>query len=214
MWKLLGTQAVVTLLALWVFPAQAVLMDYIFTGYTTGSFGGIPYSNALVTLNLYADTANIVTLQSGLATTLSLDGSSATVTVDGIGTGTFTTTKRVFVTTVSGSPQFSAVGFSRGGTSGYDMWDFDSSAFASYNLGPLATISGLNNSNGAGIDEPTTFGDFIDTFPTIVYPATFTAIAVPEPSAGPLFAASAVMGLIALRVTRIQKPSPFPPSQD
>ena len=27
MWKLLGTQAVVTLLALWAFPAQAVLMD-------------------------------------------------------------------------------------------------------------------------------------------------------------------------------------------
>ncbi len=106
-WKVRSTQLAVSLLTLWVFRAQAVPMDYIFSGYTSGTFGGIPFNNARVTLDLYADTDNILDIQLGPGSgrTLAIVGSSATVTVDGIGTGTFTTPKCVFDTTFFSYPQ-------------------------------------------------------------------------------------------------------------
>jgi hypothetical protein len=165
--------AVTCALCLSARTAQADPIRFEFTGVGTGSLAGKTFTNAPFFINLYGDTANITRPSSDV---YSLEGSS-NFNIEGIGSGDFTQSTRVFSNVGNRT-----VGFSRGSSSGSsDLVNLTDPAFAGYDLTrPLALVRE---------EDPTAVSQF-NNISTSLGLLTFTAIdvvtfrAVPEPSAG------------------------------
>ena len=71
----------------WVAPAEAIPITYTESATASGSLGGVPFSNALVTIRLTGDTANVMPFV--LWPSILLNVGTATVTIAGLGVATF-----------------------------------------------------------------------------------------------------------------------------
>ena len=101
----------------------------VFTDVTTasGTIGSTSFTNELITISAVADTSNILPFGGGF----SLDNSSASVTIGSLGTFTFITGTRFFVSQTSVPP---TVGFSHSSL-GIDLIEGPmNSAFSSWNM--------------------------------------------------------------------------------
>ena len=155
--------------------ASAAIITYKHEGTGAGSIGGTAFSASAFTITATADTANI---QSCGGVCLSNDHLSATITIDGVGTFTFSTGTRTFFNNDN------VVGFSRASTGGADLFNGPTSALLSgwnmaTSIGPIqGTGSLLQWSNTPVIN---TDGGVLN-FTSSTGPAIFTATVVPEPS--------------------------------
>jgi hypothetical protein len=154
-------------------PALADSVTYTETDVATGSLGGTSFSDALVTITLLGDTSTSTT---GIFGALEVFG-PATVTVDGIGTASFTDSLAAFDTSI-----FGAAGIldSSLGPYGLDVLDTIDPTFGTYDLttdvGPISGFSLFNADSGFA----TTDGNFVLTSDSGT--STFSALtAVPEP---------------------------------
>jgi hypothetical protein len=86
-------------------PAPATQIIYQLTGVASGTLGGTPFTNVLVTETLIGDTAN-VTAAAGLCPTCLVNlGTTTTVNIPGIGTATVTDPDGIFSSVTSVTPQ-------------------------------------------------------------------------------------------------------------
>lgn len=157
-------------------PALADSATYTETTVASGSLGGASFSDALVTITLFGDTSTSTT---GIFGALEVSG-PATVTVDGIGTASFTDSLAVFDNQPYGvAGIFDSSLF-------LDVLDTTDPAFGTYdlttNIGPITDSSLFNPDDGSCSSAcfATTDGNFVLTNSGT---STFSAsTAVPEPS--------------------------------
>jgi hypothetical protein len=134
--------------------------------------GGQGFTNASFTITSTADTAQITNPFPGI---ISVPNLTATVTVSGLGTGTFTNE-----TTTVDNQVFMRVGISDLGL-GLAILFIDNAAFGSYDLtssiGPLTGPTAINS----GQLFPTTAGNFsLTSVPSATFQATLQGL--PEPA--------------------------------
>jgi hypothetical protein len=154
-------------------PALADGVTYTETDVASGSLGGASFSDALVTITLLGDTSTSTT---GIFGALEVFG-PATVTVDGIGTASFTDSLAAFDSPIVGS---AGILDSSLAPFGLDVLDTMDPTFGTYDLttdvGPISGFSLFNADSGFA----TTDGDFVLTSDSGT--STFSALtAVPEP---------------------------------
>ena len=160
-------------------PALADSATYTETTVASGSLGGASFSDALVTITLLGDTSTSTT---GIFGALEVFG-PATVTVDGIGTASFTDSLAVFDNQPYG---VAGIFDSSVGAIGLDVLDTTDPAFGTYdlttNIGPITDSSLFNPDDGScSACFATTDGNFALTSTSGT--STFSAsTAVPEPS--------------------------------
>lgn len=153
-------------------PALADGATYTETAVASGSLGGASFSDALVTIMLFGDPSTSTT---GFFGALEVFGPS-TVTVEGIGTASFTDSLAVF-----DNPTFGGAAGILDSSLVLDVLDTIDATFGTYDLttdiGPITGSSAFNPDSGFG----TTDGNFVLTSNSGT--STFSAsIAVPEPS--------------------------------
>lgn len=150
---------------------HAAPIMYTETATATGLLGSRSFTNSLITLVATADTINVANA-GGVFFLVTND--LATVTVQGIGTATFTIATETFSNQMVG-----AVGISRQDT-GFDILDTFNGIFISYNLqSSLGPVSGTAAFN-PGSDFATTLGNFRLT--SVSGPVTFQATIIAEPA--------------------------------
>jgi hypothetical protein len=160
----------------------------------SGTLGSSSFNDALVTLTLSGDTANVTGVSGFFSNTVG----AFKVTVAGIGTATFTDSLEVFDNHLNAFAGFEDL------TAFADVLDTRDATFVSYDLttsiGPVTNSSLIN----PGQHFNTTLGQLI--FDSAAADSTFTAVTsstVPEP-AGLTLAGLAVVGLARYR--RWRKP--------
>lgn len=155
----------------------------------SGSLDGTSFTLQTVTLALTADTSGINNLGGGFFTDLG----TATVSVSGGGTDTFTDSMEVFVAQLSGVAGISD------NTNLSEVLDVYNAGFATYalntSIGPLS-----GGTFGAVSSYATTGGTFQFTSPLNVdHPASFTADIASLPEPGTLSLIGAGIGLLMVR---------------
>lgn len=179
--------AVLVLLVVGVTPAQAELITFTFSGTASGSLGSQSFTNAQFTITSTADTDQVALLAPGV---LFVPNSVATVTVFGLGTGTFT-----IPTTTVDNQNLSRVGIAAPVQNQAILFE-DNPAFATYDLTtPIGPLAGPAVFNPFIARFATTAGDFsLTAVPSVSFQATGTQ-AVPEPASLTL-AGIAALGLL------------------
>ena len=152
------------------------ITTYTESSMASGSLGSTSFSNALVTINLLGNTSTVLTVSPGIFE----DSGAATVTVQGIGTATFTDSLVVFDN--DHVVQFCPCVGIFDSTLLLDVLDTRNSAFGTYglttNIGPITGSSLFN----PGKSFATTDGKFVLSSSSTGN-STFTATtAAPEPS--------------------------------
>ena len=141
----------VLLVAFWVLllgiRIQAEPILYTFSGTGTGTFDEQGFTNASFTIGVFADTTNV----ESSTCQYSVAGTKSAISVNGVGLGFFTTTKKVIRSnSYPGSSYYN----------GDDLLDFADNIFADYDLqtsfGPTADMECQPGT--LAINEPTTFG--------------------------------------------------------
>jgi len=157
----------------------------------SGSLGGTPFTDALITLTANADTANVTNTFSGQL--FLVNNASTTVDVAGIGPGIFT---EVITTSVYHPNQTAGISDPSAG-----ILDVVNPVFATYDLTTsVGPVSGSAHFN-IGLVFPTTAGNFeIDSTSG---QGTFQATSVPEPATLTLTA----IGAFGLLFYRLQRPA-------
>jgi len=189
------TVVALTIMLCGAWPAKAMIITYTDQATGSGMLGTTAFTGALVTVTLTGDTTNVVSVSSTYANPVG----TATVSVSGIGTGTFSNQMQAFVNQTS-SP--AAVGISQVITIpfGVSVLDTLNAAFSTYDLttsiGPISGSPFINS----GTTFDTTLGSFSLTS---VGNSTFTATtrttsAVPVPSTM-LLLGSGLIGLAGWR---------------
>lgn len=150
-----------------VTPARAEPITYTIQATATGTLGQTRYTNALITLTFTGNTDDVTSA----GTLFQISTGTTTVTVDGIGTATFT--DKMAVNDVQPLSQVGITDL----TNSNDVLDVLNPAFATYQLktsiGPISSETPLWE---PGIGYNTTRGVFvIDNLPGN---ATFTAVTV------------------------------------
>jgi len=174
--------------------AIAAPITIIQTGSGTGSLGDTPFSNALFTITAHGNTD---AREFDGFDVYSITHTSATIEIEGLGTYSFLSGTRTFVT-----QSLALAGLSRPPIDGFDLYYAPTdSAFATWDmLTSIATISGGSELLQWGVEEVVTSGgvlDFLNGSPE----GTFQAI-VPEPSSIVL-SAFAFIGLAAFARRRL-----------
>jgi PEP-CTERM motif len=159
-------------------PALADGATYTETAVASGSLGGASFSDALVTITLVGDTSTLTT--DPLFGALEVFG-PATVTVEGIGTASFTDSLAVF----DNQPYGVAGIFDSSLVS--DVLDTTDPAFGTYdlttNIGPITAASLFNPDDGScSACFATTDGNFVLTSQNSGTSTFSASTAVPEPS--------------------------------
>lgn len=164
-------------------PALADSVTYTETAVASGSLGGASFSDALVTITLVGDTS---TLTTGIFGALEVFG-PATVTVEGIGTASFTDSLAVI-----DNPTFGSAGIldssSSLGPFGLDVLDTIDPTFGTYdlttNIGPITGSSLFNPDDGSCSSAcfATADGNFLLTSQNSGTSTFSASTAVPEPS--------------------------------
>ena len=168
----------------WVTPLEAAPITYTETTTGTGVLNGTPFTNALVTIKFFGDTANVGPFGQGCALCLVNHASSGTVTVAGVGTDTFKDPLGILgfpflspdlnnmagVAFIDAAPQ----------TSGLLIIATINNGLLPYDLrGPFGPITGAAGSPNNTTTYSTMLGNFQWTsFPEV---STFTATVAPVP---------------------------------
>jgi hypothetical protein len=126
--------------------AQAEIITYIETAPAGGSIGGTPFSGQL-TLTFIADTNNVVVVPPGVSEVF---GSSASVTISGVGTASFT--DPTLIARIKGGPAFVQLSdFAQG-----EIMSTSNNIFNSYDLkSSIGPISGLQSFDPAFVYNTT-----------------------------------------------------------
>jgi hypothetical protein len=177
--------------------AHAASVTYVETTTASGSLGGSSFTNALVTMTAIADTANVMPIP--LFNALGVDDESATVSIAGLGTATFTGTAGTHFFVNHGSLGVSpTVGLAAGSIAAprADILDVTNPVFSTYGLTTsFGPVSGTTSGGGGGaFSFATSSGPlFFDAFTAA---GTFQATVVPEPSSLVLTGIAAVAGMV------------------
>lgn len=197
---LYAVQAALVLLCLSV-AAQADLITCTFTSSGSGRLAGTPFLDSNFTITAVADNANRYVPPANeyfpSAIIYSIDNTSASITIEGLGTYTFLTATRIFNNLSNGS-----VGFSRAGDSPWDIFDIQNvPALCSWDmLTSFAPISVGSSYMQWREPDVYTSGGLLE-FESSSKPSTFTATVVPEPlSSITLFCG--VCGLVSLALNK------------
>lgn len=168
-----------------VSPVKADGITYSLTTTASGTFAESSFTNALVTVTLTGDTAN-VTAGPPPYTSLLVNPGSATVSVSGFGTGTFTDSI-VIVNTFSGNPGVVFVDTTSTLTGIVGQLG---SAFSTYDLrgafGPLTGSGGVASGSAVTPKFATTGGELTWAIGQSLGTSTFTAVVTPVPEPGTL----------------------------
>jgi hypothetical protein len=169
---------------------QAGPITYTLTTTASGTLGASSFTNALVTVTLTGDTSN-VTAGPDPFNDLLVNPGSATVSVSGLGTATFTGSIEIISTfndlTLFGVPAVLIAQLDNpAGTSVTGILVQTGSVFSSYDLrGPLGPVSGTggvaSGSRGATPIFSTTAGNMTWATFQPLGTSTFTAAATPAP---------------------------------
>lgn len=181
------TTPAIAMIAMLNCPAQAAQITYTLTSTGTGTLGGTPFTDAVVTVTLVGNTANVTTVSPFL-----FNPGSATVDVAGVGTGTLTG----IVGIASSFKDLTTFGTS-GVVIGHVLNPADPNSFTGilgqfgselfgYDLkAPFGPDSGEGGpASGSHITPvfPTSVGDLTWAVGQSLRPSTFTAVvATPEP---------------------------------
>jgi hypothetical protein len=185
------TRAVLTTLAVALscsfYQVQASPISYSLTTTVSGTLGGTPFTDALVTVTLTGDTANVTPGPVPFADVVYNPG-SATVNVSGFATATFTDSIVIFSTLkdvsllVGGLPTVLILD----NTTGTGILLQTGSIFSTYDLrrslGPLSGAGGVASGSHITPIFPTTAGDLTWAIGQPLGTSTFTAVATPEPA--------------------------------
>jgi hypothetical protein len=182
--------------------AKASTITYTESATVTGSLGGTSFpANEVLTLTGTGDTTKVTSpgsLQFFNSVTASF---TLSVSVAGVGSGTFTDAIQVFQASNGAAPP--GVGFNDSAAGG-DILDTLNAAFGSYalstSIGPITGSSVIVSGT-----SPTSVGALILTS---AGNATFTAVVTPLPTALPLFA-TGLVGLVLLGWRRKRKAAHF-----
>jgi hypothetical protein len=179
------------------FPLRASPIIYTFNGTAIGSAGTRNFADALFTIDVFADTADVQQSQR----IFSVNDVRSTIEIEEIGVGTFTTDKLVFC-----NQQLSTLGLNiRLGESGRDLLDMAEPPFANYELrtsfGPI--FEPTPHAVSLFVNQPSTLGNITLSSARDV---TFVARVVPEPHSLPLVLIVAA----ALTASRCAGKSPRP----
>jgi hypothetical protein len=205
----------------WAAPTQAAPITYTIESIASGSLGAAPFTNALVTIELTADTSGAFELDPVGAPGLFVNQGTATVTIDGLGTATFNDPNGYAAvlfpeSVIPGCPCFSifddAANFPVSGTAIMGIGD---ASLAGYDLqspfGPLTGAGGefATEPGGLPVAFSTNAGSLLLTDGGD--PATLTVTvgsvptAVPEPASLSLVALGALGALRARSRRRRQQ---------
>lgn len=183
-------------------PAQADPITYTISSAVSGTLGGTPFTDALVTVTLTGDTADI-TPGPAPYTDVVVNAGNATVDVSGIGIATFTDSVVIVDTlsdtTIFGVPAVLFLDY----TTGTGIMLQTGSVFTTYDLGSsLGPITGTGGvASGSAITPvfPTTDGDLTWEIGQPSGTSTFTAVVTtPEPGSFVLLCV-AVLALVLSR---------------
>jgi hypothetical protein len=176
--------------------AKAVPITYTEFATVSGTLNGVSFpSGEVLTLTGTGDTTNVVNVISNVFVNIVTTASfTLSVSVGGVGSGTFTDTISVFVS------QSNSAGFNDQDVISIILETLSNTAFASYalstSIGPITGTSGINS----GASFPTTAGALVLT--SSAGNATW-ASTVPLPTALPLFATGlGALGLLGWRRKR------------
>jgi hypothetical protein len=189
-------KAKVLLLALtFSLAASAGPITYTMTSTGTGTLGGVPFTDAVVTVTLVGDTSNVISVVDPTQAPgpLLANPGTATVNVAGLGTATFTDLILI-VSTFHELPSLfggqSVVFFSDAPdpsslTSGTGILGQGGPEFFGYDLrtsfGPDTGLGGVFSGSHVTPHFPTTMGDMTWAIGQSLGTSTFTAVATPEP---------------------------------
>ncbi len=157
--------------------AQGAPIEFTYTGVGNWRLNGVTFTNSAFTIHALGDTANRLLINDPYQGYY-IDHSTATFDITGMGSVTITTPTRTFV-----NNSLHAIGFSRAGADGTDIFDGPQDAgFDSWDM--LSSIGPTSSSTAALITRgvSTSGGTLIFIYQSPV-PGTFEAVVTPEPSA-------------------------------
>ncbi len=190
--------AVVLATTLAMTPAQAGMVNYTLDGGTiSGTLNGTPFTNAHFTITATGDTSSVVTGVLGPGTLYSLIASS-TISIDGVGSGIFSSSTFGPSSVHYPFPGNDLSGF--GDASQPLAFTIDAGSAAN-DLQTLGTVSG--NLIAVNTTYGTSAGDLIITNSGGI--GSFTVSAVPEPSTLMSSLVAIGAGLAAVRALRVRQ---------